>query len=64
MLLHSRRGRPVWAMMPGELCIIGRGLGGYGRDLGVLYGSDGRDVREGLMERGLARASKNADWCG
>ena len=54
----------VRAMMPGQLCIIGRGSGGYGRDLGVLYGSDGRDVREDLLEHGLAKASKNADWCG
>ena len=53
----------VRAQMPGELCIIGRGSGGYGRDLGVLYGSDGSDVRIALMERGLAKASKNADWC-
>lgn len=53
----------VRAQMPGQLCIIGRGAGGYGRDLGVLYGSDGRDVREDLMALGLAQASKNADWC-
>ncbi|SDY75982.1 hypothetical protein SAMN05444340_11725 [Citreimonas salinaria] len=53
----------VRSMMPGQLCIIGRGAGGYGRDLAVLYGSDGRDIREGLMERGLAKASKNANWC-
>lgn len=40
-------------MMPGELCIIDRGSGSYSRDLGVLYGSDGRNMREALMERGL-----------
>ena len=51
----------VRALMPGQLCIISRGSGGYGRDLGVLYGSDGHDVRETLMERGLAKASENAD---
>lgn len=51
----------VRAIMPGEICIIGRGAGGYGRDLGVLYGSDGHDVREDLIERGLAVTSKNAD---
>lgn len=54
----------VRALMPGQLCIVGHGAGAYGRDLGVLYGSDGRDVREILVARGLAKASKNADWCG
>ena len=54
----------VRSLMPGTVWIINRGGGGYGRDLGVLYASDGRDVREHLMARGLAKASKNADWCG
>ena len=52
------------SLMPGTVCIINRGGGGYGRDLGVLYASDGRDMRDHLMARGLAKASKNADWCG
>lgn len=53
----------VRSMMLGKLCIIDRGSGGYGRDLAVLYGSDGRDVREGLMKRGLTTTLKSADWC-
>ena len=53
----------VRSLMPGTVCIIKRGGGGYGRDLGVLHASDGRDIRDHLMERGLAKASKNADWC-
>ena len=51
------------SLMPGTLCIIGEGRGGYGRDLGVLYGRDGQDVRQHLINAGLAKASKNADWC-
>ena len=54
----------VRGLMPGAVCIIGRGNGGYGRDLGVLYTADGRDVGDVLLSRGLARRSKNADWCG
>ena len=54
----------VRAAMPGTLCIIGRGNGGYGRDLGVLFDSDGRDVGAALVAAGLARVSRNADWCG
>ncbi|ETX12917.1 hypothetical protein OCH239_15375 [Roseivivax halodurans JCM 10272] len=53
----------VRSLMPGKLCIIRRGGGGYGRDLAVLFGRDGEDVREPLMRAGLAKASKNADWC-
>ncbi|WP_306131316.1 thermonuclease family protein [Roseivivax marinus] len=53
----------VQSLMPGRLCIIEREGGGYGRDLAILFGSDGEDVREPLMRAGLARASKNADWC-
>ena len=52
------------SLMPGELLIIKQGGGGFGRDLGVLYGSDGQDVGQTLITAGLARASKNADWCG
>lgn len=53
----------VRALMPGNLCIIGDD-GGYGRDLGILYGSDGVEVSTHLFARGLAKRSKNADWCG
>ena len=51
------------SLMPGRLVIIDEGGGGFGRDLGVLYGSDGEDVREALLDAGLAKASMNADWC-
>ena len=53
----------VKSLMPGHLCIINRGGGGYGRDLGILFSSEGEDVREPLMRAGLAKTSKNADWC-
>ena len=52
------------SLMPGELHIIKQGSGGFGRDVGVLYDRDGRDVRGPLMAAGLAKPSKNADWCG
>ncbi len=51
------------ALMPGQLCIVGYGVGSYGRDLGVLYDRDGQDVRGTLIERSLAKGSKNAAWC-
>ncbi|WOI54977.1 hypothetical protein [Palleronia sp. LCG004] len=54
----------VRSLMPGKAVILKRGGGGFGRDLGVLYGSDGQDVRGPLMAAGLAKASQNADWCG
>ena len=53
----------VRALMPGKLCIIGKGNGGFGRDLGILYASDGTDVREHLLKRGLAKPAKTSDWC-
>ena len=54
----------VRALMPAKLCIIGRDAGRWLRSRpGWLYGHDGKDVRETLMGRGLAKASKNADWC-
>lgn len=28
-----------------------------------LYGADGRDVMEHLRAAGLAKQSKNAEWC-
>ncbi|PZX19786.1 hypothetical protein LX81_00248 [Palleronia aestuarii] len=52
------------SLMPGEAQIIRRGGGGFGRDLGVLYGNDGEDVKVALLAAGLARESMNADWCG
>ena len=53
----------VRAAMPGQLCITEVGNGGYGRDLGVLFCADGRDVGQALIEAGLAVESRNADWC-
>ncbi|SHE80010.1 hypothetical protein SAMN05444339_10298 [Loktanella atrilutea] len=53
----------VRSMMPGELCIIGYGAGGYGRHLAVLYGEDGRDVGQALLDMGLAQPAMSYDWC-
>lgn len=43
----------VRSMMPGKLCIIEFEGSGYGRHLGVLFGSDGEDVRGKLMRDGF-----------
>ena len=53
----------VRARMPGVACIVGRGTGAWSRDVGVLYDNQLEEIAPLLMERGLAKEGRTAEWC-
>lgn len=50
-------------MMPGVVCIVERGTGAWGRDVGILYNNQMRDVGPILFDLGLAKKGRTAEWC-